>query len=205
MLYIGIDPGVSGGIALLTEVGEVVEVLKMPETERDLLDVFLPVKAGRAVIERVSAFAPAGQRMGATSAFTFGKGYGRLLMALTAAAIPFDEIVPMKWQSIMGCRTGGDKNVSKRRAQQLFPNQKVTHAIADALLLAECCRRLAAGNVVHTRADLNGRYGKKSETVKVEESRQAEVEVEAAASGGRPEETAAASAPRRGRRHHRRD
>ena len=36
----------------------------------------------------------------------------------------------------------GDKNVTKRRAQELFPGARVTHAVADALLLAEYCRRL---------------------------------------------------------------
>jgi hypothetical protein len=43
----------------------------------------------------------------------------------------------------MGCLTKGDKNVSKSRAQELFPSIKVTHAIADALLIAEHNRRTA--------------------------------------------------------------
>jgi hypothetical protein len=37
--------------------------------------------------------------------------------------------------------TKGDKNVSKRKAQELFPQLKITHATADALLLAEFGRR----------------------------------------------------------------
>ena len=36
--YIGIDPGVNGGIAVLSADGTVVEVVKMPGTARDLLD-----------------------------------------------------------------------------------------------------------------------------------------------------------------------
>ena len=32
---------------------------------------------------------------------------------------------------------GGDKNVTKRKAQELWPNIKITHAFADALLLGE--------------------------------------------------------------------
>ena len=63
-------------------------------------------------------------------------------MALCAATIPYEEVTPQKWQKALGCRTGGDKNVSKARAQALFPLQNITHAIADALLLAEYCRRL---------------------------------------------------------------
>jgi hypothetical protein len=79
--------------------------------------------------------------MGVTSAFTFGRGYGSLLMALTAKRVPFDEVPPGTWQKTMGCLSGGDKNVTKRRAQQLFPAVKVTHAVADALLIAEFARR----------------------------------------------------------------
>lgn len=45
----------------------------------------------------------------------------------------------------MGCLTNGDKNITKQRAQQLFPSAKVTHKIADALLLAEYCRRVHRG------------------------------------------------------------
>jgi hypothetical protein len=42
----------------------------------------------------------------------------------------------------MGCLTRGDKNVSKAKAQQLFPTMKITHAVADALLLAAYAQRL---------------------------------------------------------------
>jgi crossover junction endodeoxyribonuclease RuvC len=75
-------------------------------------------------------------QMGVVSSFTFGNGFGRLEMALTAAEIPFERVRPQVWQRAMGCMTKGDKNVSKRKAQELFPNIKVNHAIADALLIA---------------------------------------------------------------------
>lgn len=144
MIYIGIDPGKSGGVAFVNDDGYA-HAHKMPDTDRDLLNLLNDRRNCRASLERVNAgvwgHGKAGQ-MGVTSAFTFGKGYGAILMALTAASIPFDEVLPAKWQQVMGCRTGGDKNISKRRAQQLFPTLTVTHAIADALLLAEYCRRL---------------------------------------------------------------
>jgi hypothetical protein len=82
-------------------------------------------------------------------------------MALTAADVPFDEVLPVKWQTVMGCRSGGDKNITKARAQQLFPHVKVTHAIADALLLAEFCRRAQWGSEQLTRE--GERDGKKAE------------------------------------------
>jgi hypothetical protein len=80
-------------------------------------------------------------QMGVKSAFTFGNGFGHLEMALTAAGIPFERVRPQVWQKALGCLTKGDKNVSKRRAQELFPQLKVTHATADALLIAEYGRR----------------------------------------------------------------
>ena len=138
MNYIGIDPGKSGGIAIITP-GCVAYAHKMPETDRDLLDLLSEFSAddNRAVLEQVHAMP--GQ--GVTSTFTFGRGYGKLEMALCAALIPFETVTPQKWQKLMGCLTKGDKNVSKAAAQRLFPHLKVTHAIADALLIAEYCRR----------------------------------------------------------------
>ena len=48
----------------------------------------------------------------------------------------------MRWQKYLGCLTKGDKNVSKAKAQELFPDLKITHAIADSLLIAEYGRRV---------------------------------------------------------------
>ena len=64
-------------------------------------------------------------------------------MALTAAGIPFERVRPQQWQKSLGCLTKGDKNVTKRKAQELFPMMKVTHATADALLIAEYGRRVS--------------------------------------------------------------
>lgn len=143
-IYIGIDPGTNGGIAFIPERGEP-WVEKMPETERDLFDLLEMQDEWEpfAFLEFVGAGIFAGKqgKMGSKSAFTFGKGVGSLRMALTARSIPFEEVTPGKWQGAMSCRTKGDKNVSKARAQELFPAIKVTHAKADALLIAEHCRR----------------------------------------------------------------
>lgn len=166
-LYLGIDPGLSGGIAALDGTGRAVFTYPMPDTEKDVFDVFQPLadmtldETGRnqiaAVLERVGA----SPQMGVTSAFTFGKGYGALRMALLAVGIPFTDVTPNVWQKAMGIsqRTGArslgaspkkNKNIAKAKAQQLFPNVKVTHSIADALLIAEHCRRTALG--LHSHA-----------------------------------------------------
>lgn len=136
--FIGVDPGMSGGIAWIRD-GKACAV-KMPETHRDILDIFMEIRREGpcfAVLEKVHSMP--GQ--GVASAFTFGKGYGGLEMALTAAEIPFDHVTPQKWQKTMQCLTGGNKNISKARCQELFPSIKATHAISDALLIAEFNRR----------------------------------------------------------------
>jgi crossover junction endodeoxyribonuclease RuvC len=91
-----------------------------------------------ATIEAVHAM----PKQGVTSSFTFGKGYGALLMALTAAGIPFETVTPQKWQKALGCLSKGDKNVTKRKAQQLWPHIQWSHATSDAALIAEYGRRL---------------------------------------------------------------
>ena len=73
---------------------------------------------------------------GVASSFKFGQNYGTLRMALVAAGIPFDTVTPQKRQHVMHCMSKGDKNVTKRRAQELFPDITITHAKADALLIA---------------------------------------------------------------------
>lgn len=137
-ITIGIDPGASGGIAWIDERGRMC-VEKMPDTLRDIWDLlaqfhsFQSAPVCKAYLEQVHSMP--GQ--GVASSFKFGQGYGGLEMALIAAGIPFERVTPQKWQKALGCLTGGDKNVSKRRAQELFPSIKFTHATADAALIAE--------------------------------------------------------------------
>jgi hypothetical protein len=103
------------------------------------------------------------------SAFTFGRGFGGLEMALTAAGIPYRTVLPLVWQlRIIGAGTKGNKNLSKAHAGRLFGGEvKVTHAIADALLIAEY-GRVVELRCAHARAaysstrNRKGPYGKES-------------------------------------------
>jgi len=151
VITIGIDVGKSGGIAWIDETGKAC-VEKMPDTlkdlweliEKDILHATGNLHFGnstrncKAYLEQISS----SPQMGVVSAFTFGNGYGHLEMALTAAGIPFERVRPQVWQKALNCLTKGEKNVTKRRAQELFPSIKVTHINADALLIAEYGRRI---------------------------------------------------------------
>ena len=136
--YLGIDPGKSGGVALVSD--EEYLAWKMPETERDLWDIIQQYKSSIrfGIIERVHS----SPQMGVRSAFTFGQSYGFLRGMLIASEVPFDEVLPVKWMTKLSCRTKGNKNITKAKAQQLFPALKITHAIADALLIAEYCKQI---------------------------------------------------------------
>ena len=154
-MFFGVDPGASGAIAAVDGAGVARGWTAADATDRDLLDFLLEYSAEApgagagtyAVLEEVGAkprIAPNGQRvsMGASSAFTFGASYGRLGMALVAAGIPFERVLPVKWQTAMRCRSRGDKRVTKARAQELLPGERITHRNADAYLLAMYARQM---------------------------------------------------------------
>ena len=135
--YIGIDPGKNGGLAWIDDAGA--HALPMPQTIRArwLAIAKLETEDCYCCIEKVHT----SPQMGVRSAGTFMQNTGELLASLCAAGIPYEEVSPAKWQRHLSCLTAGDKNVTKQKAQGLFPGLKITHAIADALLIAEYCRQ----------------------------------------------------------------
>lgn len=147
-VYLGIDPGASGGLACIAL--DNVEAVPMPESDRDLWDWFrwfMPGMKPFALVEKVGGYI-GGNPVPGSAMFNFGTNYGKLLMALTAAGIPFETVTPQRWQkglSIPPRKKGEGKTAWKNRlkvvAQRLFPDVKVTLATADALLIAEHCRR----------------------------------------------------------------
>ncbi len=148
MRYIGIDPGKSGGIAVLDEGGRLMCACKIPATEKDVYDVIHEFRENSiALIEHVHGR----PGHGSSGMFNFGRSFGGLRMALIACAVPFSEISPVSWQKMFGLtsskkRSDKDKkNANKACAQELFPEQrtgvKVTHLVADSMLIAEACRR----------------------------------------------------------------
>lgn len=155
-IYIGVDPGASGGMAVLRESGA--EAVAMPDTEFDIWDWFSTLRLTGddipfAVIEKVGGFIQGSPQPG-SAMFKFGASYGGLRMALVAAGIPFEEVTPQAWQKALGIakRKSNEsksqfKNRLKARAQQLFPDYKITLATCDALLLAEYCRRKRTGTL----------------------------------------------------------
>ena len=176
-VYLGIDPGASGGLAVIA--ADAVTAEPMPATERDIWQWFHWYEPGQrpvAVLEKVGGYV--GEAQPGSAAFKFGASYGMLKMALIAAGIPFEEVTPQTWQKALGIPPrrkgkrakrlkatkdgpkelysdrleGGEsktqwKNRLKAFAQKLFPGAAVTLKTADALLLAEYCRRKREGTL----------------------------------------------------------
>lgn len=155
-VVVGIDPGEKGGIAVLDDVGNVVDVTKMPGTPQDIFMYLNSVyeKAeteGCPIVcymEQVGHGMP-GQSSKATA--TFARHCGHLDMALLALGIPTNTITPNKWEKSYQLGKNSDysktewKNRLKAKAQQMFPKVKMTLAICDALLLAEFGRKQEVG------------------------------------------------------------
>ena len=144
MIFIGIDPGANGGIAAIYPSSAAAWQIKGrgPYDISDILERLGDIPCF-ALIEKVHAMP--GQ--GVVSTFNFGYNFGMLEGFLIGSGIPYDRVTPQKWQKGYGLyklpwETNTDKkNRHKARAQKRFPDLKITHATADALLIAEYARR----------------------------------------------------------------
>jgi crossover junction endodeoxyribonuclease RuvC len=150
VIYIGIDPGLSGAIAVFDMDAGHLSIIDMPvvEVERNgkkkrelspamLANVLSLIgKPSTALVERVGAMP--GQ--GVSSVFSFGRSLGTIEGALAALQIPMTLVPPQQWQK--GCGVRGGKDGSRQRAAELFPNfaglfsRKKDDGRADAACLA---------------------------------------------------------------------
>lgn len=142
-LYVGVDPGTEGALTVLDDECVHDIVFFKTVTESDIVEYLHDLRRacnGRffGVLEEVHSMP--GQ--GVCSTFKFGKAYGFIRGVLLTVGVPFDDATPQKWQRELKCLTGGDKNISKAKAQQLFPGVKVTNKTADSVCIAEYAKRL---------------------------------------------------------------
>lgn len=167
MIIVGIDPGITGAVAVISTGGGFPHLYDTPvelqqkaggknkteylptqmaELLRNSFKMFDGPKLCAAdvhvFIEQVSAMP--GQ--GVTSMFGFGKGFGLWLGIVAALQMPYTLVTPQRWKKeiMVGIK---DKDAARGRAQQLFPRvadqlgRKKDIGRADALLIAEYGRR----------------------------------------------------------------
>ena len=141
--YIGIDPGTSGALALLTEDGQCTVV---PFQESAYTAILKAASGPSSVccLEKVGAMP--GQ--GVVSMFNFGHNLGYIEGLLQAFDIPYQLVPPQTWKKEF-CVTS-DKNTSIEVCRKLFPHvcllptarsRKPSDGMAEAMLMAEYARR----------------------------------------------------------------
>lgn len=136
---LGIDPGKDGGLAIINYNGELVDTFKMPETSYELSVLMLSIKSS---FPKITAYLEDVKSNAFTQAsYMLGYSRGKIEVALAYNKIRLELVTPNTWQSFLKCKTGGDKNITKQTALRLFPDCKVTHKIADAILIAEYGRK----------------------------------------------------------------
>ena len=156
---IGIDTGANGAAVYILDsiMGPLqIETLKFGAKSFSRRVLFLWLKGRQHAVAYVEKVAPMpardkdgkARRVGVKSMFTMGANWERPMMALAAADVKAVEVTAKEWQRGLGIsfEKGTEyvkrKNILKAKAQDLFPEIKVTLAIADALLIAEYGRRL---------------------------------------------------------------
>jgi hypothetical protein len=171
VIFIGIDPGSSGAIAVID--GKRIEFYDTPtlaikvgktiKNKQDAAQCALMLRQITAVhqgdvkvtIERVAPMpsfkGPDGedkpQAMGVTSAFTFGEGFGIWQGVCAGLLLPYQFVHPATWKKAMMPGMTKDKDSSRARVMQLYPQctpdiaRKKDHARADALLIAVWAQR----------------------------------------------------------------
>jgi hypothetical protein len=147
-MYLGIDPGLSGAIAVLHEDGGLVAVHDTPvltlrtsrgsRTEYDIAGMaqLLAPYAGpqsQVYLEEAQSMPNQGVR----SMFTCGLGMGVWLGVLTTLHMPYTRVRPQVWKKTLG--VSKDKEQARLRAMQLFPGADLRlrkhHGRAEAILL----------------------------------------------------------------------
>jgi hypothetical protein len=162
---VGIDPGTTGCLALLSVDGTVhfwdtpVNQIKVGKKTRSVYDVPAmisilknPLLDGAIVtIEELHAM----PKNGGMGNFSSGFGYGLWMMGLASLGFSHQTVQPAKWKKTLGLKkTDGDITDAAKKAGdrmfacQLFPgavdrmNLVKHHGRADSLLIAEYGRRL---------------------------------------------------------------
>jgi len=164
VIYLGIDPGKQGAACLITRTGELVCARKLPHVGKDLDLVQLSdwledmARAEGCSPDAVTAAIEAlgsrpSPKMGASSAITMGRNWGRLDGFLSGLGCRYDIVQPKAWQKLICPGSGDPKPRSISACRRLFPALDLTPGrkvkpddnLADAALIAEWARRVLGG------------------------------------------------------------
>ena len=152
MIYIGIDPGLSGAWGLVDHDSKFVACGELPTKDKRVLTKELRTMLSQAIdgedvggicVEMVHAMP--GQ--GVTSMFNFGRATGAVEAVMESYTAPYHLVTPQAWKKAFGL-IGQEKDCSRQMAAVIWPTAKLNlkkhHGRADALLLAKYAQEMAA-------------------------------------------------------------
>jgi len=148
-MYLGIDPGFSGALAVLDENLQVIHYQDMPvihvakkrelnEPElRNIFQRFSPHYTNLTVGIEKSQTMP---NQGVVSSGRYMASYGFLRGLCVGMGLPYILIRPPSWKKVMLADMPKEKGSSIQKVGQLYPDIKLTrkkdHGISDAILIA---------------------------------------------------------------------
>jgi len=166
VIFIGIDPGVTGALAAIDDQSQLILCADLPVIRSgkltwidadELTTLLMTARNGRPariIVERAQPMP--GQ--GISSTFGYGVVLGSILAACQRIAIPLDLVPAAVWKRAMALDS--QKAGSLDKARLLFPtaelDRKKDHNRAEALLIAEYGRRIVTRSAEVLR-DLGGR------------------------------------------------
>ena len=150
MKLLGVDPGIRGGLAIVSiddgAAPQLIDAIDIPVTgvgAKERVDVLairtwiIAHAPQHALIERAQAM----PKQGASSGFKYGRAVGAIEAAITLCSIPVEIVEPSAWKRFWKL-PGKDKESGRQKALQLFPAahaalaRKRDHGRAEASLIA---------------------------------------------------------------------
>jgi hypothetical protein len=173
MIFIGIDPGLNGAMAVLNpdlphnyvQDTPYVEVMGKTKTKKGnlkikreyfvsemakMLEPYSKIHFENVIVVIENVHSMPGE--GVSAAFSFGKGLGLWEGIIAAYRLRYEKITPQRWKKAMLDGMGKEKDASRLQAQRLFPDLaehlklKKHHGRGDAILMAEFMRRTYRSN-----------------------------------------------------------
>jgi crossover junction endodeoxyribonuclease RuvC len=147
---IGIDPGITGAIAILRD--EALEVLDIPTVRRNektnqvdprgLAAVFRAVLSAHGPVHTIIEQVHSMPGQGVSSMFSMGMTCGIIEGVVSAMGIPYELVTPQIWKRSLG--VGKEKDLARAMASRLYPQADLSlkkhHNRAEAILIARYAR-----------------------------------------------------------------
>lgn len=170
MIFVGVDPGLTGAVVSLSENGKLITISDyvIDKTGRicseSLFNIMMAIRNYHCD-QKITCCLEKSQSMksqGVTSMFNYGVTYGIIYSTLKMSGTKIIEISPQKWKKEFGLNSNKKAGVIKTKedaveiAAELFPSREdaykrissrskkgyvIYDGRADATLIAEYCRR----------------------------------------------------------------